>query len=189
MKYFCYTVNTLLTKHVWSRRLNNSLIDVFLWTSTLSRSIVTRKKYFLGEYTAIFTSRLDKNECLFALMNDRLSFSFKFLASGFIYQTTRILFLEMNCLSLNIVPWLPFVNFHFSWMNLHNYSVRQIKLQVPNHYSSFKFIYYSVRQIKLQVSNHYSSFKFIYYSVRRIKLRGWIELFGKTQACYHACQK
>ena len=37
------------------------------------------EKIFLGEYTAIFTSRLDKNECLFAFMNDRLSFSFSFL--------------------------------------------------------------------------------------------------------------
>ena len=98
----------------------------------------------------------------------QVKFFLQFLASGFIYQTTRILFLKMNCLSLNIVPWLPFVNFHFSWMNLHNYSVRQIKLQV---------------------SNHYSSFKFIYYSVRRIKLQGWIELVRKTLACYHACQK
>ena len=98
----------------------------------------------------------------------QVKFFLQFLASGFIYQTTRILFLEMNCLSLNIVPWLPFVNCHFSWMNLHNYSVRQIKFQVPNHYSSFKFIY---------------------YSVRRIKLQGWIELVRKTLACYHACQK
>ena len=92
----------------------------------------------------------------------QVKFFLQFLASGFIYQTTRILFLKMNCLSLNIVPWLPFVNFHFSWMNLHNYSVLQINLQVSNHYSSFKFIYYSVRQINLQVSNHYSSFKLLF---------------------------
>ena len=100
----------------------------------------------------------------------QVKFFLQFLASGFIYQTTRILFLKMNCLSLNIVLilWLPLINFHFSWMNLHNYSVRQIQLQV---------------------SNHYSSFKFIYYSVRRIKLQGWIELVRKTLACYHACQK
>ena len=71
----------------------------------------------------------------------QVKFFLQFLASGFIYQTTRILFLKMNCLSLNIVPWLPFVNFHFSWMNLHNYSVRQIKLQVSNHYSSFKLLF------------------------------------------------
>ena len=38
----------------------------------------------------------------------QVKFFLQFLASGFIYQTTRILFLEMNCLSLNIVPWLPF---------------------------------------------------------------------------------
>ena len=71
----------------------------------------------------------------------QVKFFLQFLSSGFIYQTTRILFFEMNCLSLNIVPWLPLINFQFSWMNLHNYSVRQINLQVPNHYSSFKFIY------------------------------------------------
>ena len=33
-----------------------------------------KKKRQLGEYTAIFTSRLDKNEYLFAFIIDRLSF-------------------------------------------------------------------------------------------------------------------
>ena len=78
----------------------------------------------------------------------QVKFFLQFLASGFIYQTTRILFLKMNCLSLNIVLilWLPLINFHFSWMNLHNFSVRQIQLQVSNHYSSFKLSFCQTNQ-------------------------------------------
>ena len=75
----------------------------FLWTSTLSRSTITQKEKSSAN-TAISTSRLDKNEYVFAFMHDRLSFSFSFLLQ---------LFLKVNCLSLNIVLWLPLINFHF----------------------------------------------------------------------------
>ena len=164
---FLLTVNTLLTKHVSSRRLNNSLIDVFMDLHFVTIHSNAEKIFSRRIYSHLHLTRGQERMfiCTYEWM---VKFFLQFLASGFIYQTTRILFLKMNCLSLNIVPWLPFVNFHFSWMNLHNYSVRQINLQV---------------------SNHYSSFKFIYYSVRRIKLQGWMELVRKTLACYHACQK
>ena len=107
--YFCFTVNPLSTKHVRSRRLNISLFGFFffLWTSTLSRSTITQKEKSSAN-TAISTSRLDKNEYLFAFMHGRLSFSFSFLLQ---------LFLKVNCLSLNIVLWLPLINFHFFLMN------------------------------------------------------------------------
>ena len=130
-KYFCYTVNTLLTKHVWSRRLNNSLIDVFYGPPhSNAEKIISR-----WIYSHLHLTR-GQERMFICTYEWQVKFFLQFLSSGFIYQTTRILFLEMNCLSLNIVPWLPLINFHFSWMNLHNYSVRQINLQVPNHYSS-----------------------------------------------------
>ena len=78
--YFCHTAKPLLTKHVQSRRLNISLFGVFLWTSTLSRSTITHtQKKKTQRMQQSSSLRLDKNEYLFAFINDRLSFSFTFL--------------------------------------------------------------------------------------------------------------
>ena len=78
--YFCHTAKPLLTKHVQSRGLNISLFGVFLWTSTLSRSTITHtQKKKTQRMQQSSSLRLDKNEYLFAFINDMLSFSFTFL--------------------------------------------------------------------------------------------------------------
>ena len=78
--YFCYTAKPLVTKHVQSRRLNISLFGVFLWTSTLSRSTITHtQKKKTQRMQKSSSLRLEKNEYLFAFIDDRLSFFFTFL--------------------------------------------------------------------------------------------------------------
>ena len=73
-----------------------------------------RKK--LGEYSNLHLT-LRQERIFICIYAWQVKFFLQFLASGFIYQTTRILFLKMNCLSLNIVLWLPLINFHFFLMN------------------------------------------------------------------------
>ena len=62
-----------------------------------------KKKRQLGEYTAIFTSRLDKNEYLFAFIIDRLSFlsvsCFWFLVSFYGCHSLIFIFFDEFTLS------------------------------------------------------------------------------------------
>ena len=91
--YFCHTAKPLLTKHVQSRGLNISLFGVFLWTSTLSRSTITHtQKKENSANAAIFFITLGQERIFICIYQWQVKFFLHFLASGSIYQTTRILF-------------------------------------------------------------------------------------------------
>ena len=108
----------------FSNILLSSLKTEIFWTGTRSN---------LYNRASTTSNNLRSRSCLDPQLRRKNNFSANIQPSS-PHAWTR------TNVSLNIVliPWLPFVNFHFSRINLYNYSVRQIQLQVSNHYSSFK---------------------------------------------------